>query len=74
MVGYLLYLLRGVRIEGSLANNPYLRSLGFNREAFGGIASRVPGIRYAELGGVVDLTFVEPSLMAWGCKHLRGEP
>lgn len=69
--GYVLYLLRGVTIQGSLLDNPYLRSLGLTPATFRLFSARIPGIRYAELGGVVDLTWLEPSLHAWG-KHLRG--
>ena len=72
IVGYLLYLLRDVRFEGSLTDNPYLRSLGIDAGAFRSIAARVPGIRFDELGGVGDLTFLEPSLTAWGDKYLGG--
>ena len=70
-LGYVLYLLRGITFEGSLVNNPYLRSLGLTPAAFRSVAHRVPGIRYAELGGVVDLTWLEPSLTAWGRRMLR---
>jgi hypothetical protein len=71
IVGYALYLLRDVKIEGSLTANPYLRSLGVEPESFAEIAVRVPGIRFAEVGGVAELTFSEPSLAAWGRNHLR---
>lgn len=71
IVGYVLYLLRDVHIEGSLTNNSYLRSLGVGPEVFAAVAGRVPGIRFAELGGVAELTFTEPSFMAWGLRELR---
>lgn len=70
-LGYFLYLLRSVKIEGSLIDNPYLRSLGVAPATFGAVASRSPGIRFAELAGVVDLTFLEPSLTEWGLKYLE---
>ena len=70
VVGYALYLLRGVTIEGSIMANPYLRSLGITRESFRTIAPRVPGIRFAELGGIVELTWLEPDLTTWGLKSL----
>lgn len=70
IVGYVLYLLRGITIAGSLTDNPYLRSLGITPATFLSFAPRVPGIRYAELGGVVDLTWLEPSLTAWGRRAL----
>lgn len=74
VVGYTLYLLRTVTFEGSLTDNVYLRSMGVSADSFRFIAARVPGIRFAELGGVVELTFAEPDLLAWGQKHLRPSP
>jgi hypothetical protein len=61
-----------VRIEGSLTDNMYMRSVGIGPGEFHTVASRVPGIRFGELGGVGDLTFLEPSLAAWGEKYLGG--
>lgn len=70
-LGYALYLLRGVDIEGSLLDNPYLASLGVTGATFRAFAARIPGIRYAELGGVTDLAWLEPSLTAWGLRYLE---
>lgn len=69
-IGYALYLLRGVRIEGSLTDNPYLRSLGVTSLTLRTVAPRTPGVRIAELGGVAEVTFLEPTLTAWGLHHL----
>jgi Putative inner membrane protein (DUF1819) len=71
IVAYVLYLLRTVTFEGSLTDNLYLRGLGIRSDSFRFIAARMPGIRFAELGGVAELTFTEPSLDAWGLKQLR---
>lgn len=68
VIGYALYLLRDVAIEGSLTDNPYLRSLGVTSGGFQPIGARLPGIQYAELGGSVELVFDAPGLAAWG-KH-----
>lgn len=73
IVGYVLYLLRGVAIEGSLADNPYLRSLGIDPSALRSYAPRIPGVRYTELAGVSDMSFEYPSLREWGLVHLRGD-
>jgi hypothetical protein len=70
ILGYVLYLLRGVRTEGSLTDNLYLRSLGVAPGTFRSFAARIPGIRFAELGGVIDLAWLEPSLTAWGLRYL----
>jgi RNase P/RNase MRP subunit POP5 len=69
-VGYALYLLRGIRIDGSLTENPYLRSLGLNTAALSRLGSRVPGVRVADFGGAADITFDEPTLTAWGDRYL----
>jgi hypothetical protein len=74
VLGYLLYLLRGVGIEGSVTDNPYLRSLGVTPSTFGTFVARVPGIEFAELGGAIDMTWLEPSLTAWGRRYLGGNP
>lgn len=65
ILGYALYLLRGVSFEGSLTDNPYLRSLGVTSGTFASFASRIPSVRFAELGGHIELTFAEPSLTAF---------
>ncbi len=70
ILGYVLYLLRDVHIEGTLTDNPYLRSLGVTPDTFRPLAARVPGIRFAELGGVTDLTWLEPGLSAFGLRYL----
>jgi Putative inner membrane protein (DUF1819) len=73
-IAYALYLLRDVRFEGSLTDNLYLRGMGVGTDTFRFIAGRMPGVRFAELGGVAELTFAEPTLLAWGRKHLRPSP
>lgn len=73
-LGYALYLLRGVSYEGTPTRNPYLRSLGVTERSFRSFAPDIPGIRYAELGGASEITFLEPSLMAWGLRALGASP
>jgi hypothetical protein len=70
IVGYALYLLRGVSIAEPLLDNAYLRSLGVTREGFRTFAPRVPGIRFAELGGASELTFEHASLREWAPLYL----
>ena len=74
ILGYVLYLLRGARIEGTLLDNPYLASLGVTADAFAAFAPRIPGIAFAELGGVVDVAWLEPSLGPWGRRYLGAPP
>jgi len=72
VLGYTLYLLRDVQIEGSLESNPYLRSLGIDPDGFRRLGARVPGVHIAELGGVIDITWQEASLRAFGQKYSGG--
>ena len=69
-VAYALYLLRGTSIEGTLTENPYLRALGLTTESLGRLSSSLPGVHLVELGGVAEISFQEPSLMAWGLRYL----
>lgn len=72
-LGYALYLLRTVRFEGALGEDPYLRSLGAERESLPQALKRVPGLAYHRLGQVEDIEWQYPSLSAWGMQVLRGE-
>lgn len=69
IAAYALHLLREVRIEGTLTDNPYVRSLGLDTRA---LAQRpgLPGVRVVELGGAADVVFDEPTMHAWGLRHL----
>ena len=69
-VGYALYLLRTVEYEGTLSDNPYLRSLGIDSALFPLAMARVPGIAFRAIGGVQELDFRYPSLAAWGSENL----
>lgn len=62
---YLLYLLRGVRFEGTLTDNPYLRSVGIGPNALPTELRRSEAIDVRTLGGVVELNWRHPSLRAW---------
>jgi hypothetical protein len=70
-VGYALYLLRTVRFEGSLDDNPYLRSLGIDSALFPLALARVPGISVRAIGGVRELDWRYPTLAEWGNENLR---
>lgn len=69
-IGYALYLLRPIQIEGTLTDNPYLRSLGVTPASLVQDVARVPGISAARAGDLVDVQFHEPSLGAWGRRYL----
>lgn len=66
--GYLLYLLRGVQIEGTALENPYLRSVDMvgvrleQRLAEGQLSG---WWRYARMGELVEMQWTWPDVAAW---------
>lgn len=72
-LGYALYLLRTTRFAGVLGQDPYLRSLGVERDALSMALCRVPGITYRSLGGSGEIDWQYPSLTTWGVQTLAGE-
>jgi hypothetical protein len=73
VLGYALYLLRSVRMEKAIGDDPYLRSLRADRDALPALLPRVPGITYQRLGRVEELDWHYPSLTVWGVQVLGGE-
>jgi hypothetical protein len=73
MLGYALYLLRGIRFEGALGEDPYLRSLGLDRDGLPSALQRAPGLAYQRLGRVEELDWQYPDLTTWGVRVLGGE-
>lgn len=69
-IGYALYLLRTVAFEGTLSDNPYLRSLGIDTALFPLAMTRVPGIGFRAIGGVQEVDWRYPTLVAWGTENL----
>jgi len=69
-LGYALQLLRRLQFEGTLTENPYVRSLGFDTMSLARVVPAIPGVRVVELGGVAEVSFDEPNLIAWGLRHL----
>lgn len=69
-LGYLLHLLRGTTIEGSLKDNPYLVSVGIDREEFERRVRRLSWMRYNRMGNVEELEFEYPNLLAWASEVL----
>jgi hypothetical protein len=67
---YLLYLLREVRIDGSLTDNPYARSVGIGPADFAGELRRSDNIEVRALGGLTELHFRFLDLRAWAAARL----
>ncbi len=66
--GYLLYLLRGVQIDGSPLDNPYLRSVGLSDERLDsrlGEGTRSGWWQYTRSGGAPDVGWTSPDLPSW---------
>ncbi len=64
-LGYLLYLLRAVTFEGSLLDNPYLRSVGLSDALLEDRLRRLPGISFQRMGELTDFGWQHPDLETW---------
>ncbi|MFO0605031.1 MAG: hypothetical protein U0324_17760 [Polyangiales bacterium] len=62
---YLLHLLREVRFEGSLADNPYLRSVGIEGTLLDHRLRGITALRLQRVGSVCDFEWTYPTLAAW---------
>jgi len=65
-LAYLLYLLRGISVEGKLLDNPYLLSVGLDGEALEPRLRRgLPGLGYRRIGDVREFDWEASGLPAW---------
>jgi hypothetical protein len=64
-LAYLLYLLRANRFEGTLGNNPYLRSVGVDEGLLALRARTLPGVRVHRMLNLVDYQWDYPDLATW---------
>lgn len=71
-LGYLLYLLRDIRITGSLLENPYLRSVGLFGEALEERLRSAPGIDFRRQADLVDFGWTFPDLRSWAEAFVTG--
>lgn len=69
-LAYALHLLRGVRFEGRLADNPYLRSVGVDAGALAVRLRSIPGIELRRAGDLHDFTWAHADLASWADAHL----
>ncbi len=70
---YAVYLLRGVDFEGTLLDNPYLRSLGLDGAILEDRLEALPAVGFRRQGDLLDYGWRYPSLAAWG-EHAAGSP
>lgn len=69
-LAYLLHLLRGVRFEGRLTDNPYLRSVGFDAGMLADRLRTIDGIELRRAGDLADFTWAHPDLASWANAHV----
>jgi len=75
---YLMYLLRGVDFDGSMLENPYLRSVGLDADTVARTFQRSSALQIRRQSGLVDISWQHDGLLAWaehdGLLAARGEP
>ena len=64
-LGYLLYLLRGTRFEGTLTENPYLASVGLTEGFLDQRLRALPGITFRRMAHLTEFEWAAPTLTAW---------
>lgn len=62
---YLMYLLRGLRFEGTLLANPYLASVCLDGPQLEVRLRGLPGLSFRRQGELVDFGWRYPNLVAW---------
>jgi len=62
---YLLYLLRETDFEGSLLDNPYLRSVGLDDTFLTDRLRQLPSLSFKRQGDLIDLDWLYPDLQRW---------
>ncbi|HOU91093.1 MAG TPA: hypothetical protein PLU22_08615 [Polyangiaceae bacterium] len=70
-LAYLLYLLREVRIEGSLTENPYLLSVGLDQELLALRGRALPGVSVRRMMHLVEFDWAYPDLATWAREVVR---
>ncbi|MCA9517407.1 MAG: DUF1819 domain-containing protein [Myxococcales bacterium] len=69
-LSYLMYLLRGVDIGGSLLDNPYLASVGLAGADLEARLRQLPGLAFRRQGDLVDFRWEHADLAAWADAYL----
>lgn len=70
---YLMYLLRETEFEGSLLDNPYLRSVGLEGVTLDERLRRLPGLAFKRQGDLVDFDWRYRDLRMWADANLRSD-
>jgi hypothetical protein len=64
-LAYLMYLLREIRFEGTLIDNPYLRSVGLDGGFLDQRLRNLPGIRFHRMAHLTEFDWAAPDLITW---------
>jgi len=67
---YMLYLLRTVSFDGTLADNAYFVSVGLETPFLGQRLRTLPGVHYQRMMDIDDFEWKYPSLQAWAKETL----
>lgn len=70
-LAYLLYLLRSLEFEGSLHDNPYLRSVGLEGGLLDDRLRTVADVGYRRVGDLVDFEWKYNGLPGWASQSLE---
>lgn len=69
-LSYLMYLLRGVLFEGTLLDNPYLKSVGLEGLLVEDRLRVLDDVTLHRQGDLVDFDWAQPDLEAWGASRV----
>ena len=64
-LAYLLYLLRSVRFEGKLTDNPYIASVGLGEGFLDQRLRAIRGLTFRRMGHLIEFDWEWPTLTAW---------
>jgi hypothetical protein len=68
---YLVYLLRETEFEGTLLDNPYLKSVGLEGAILAEHLRGLPGLAFRRQGDLADFGWRHQDLRAWAAASLR---
>lgn len=64
-LAYLLYVLQGVRFEGTLTSNPYLASVGLEGGLLDQRLRALPGVTFRRMSHLTEFDWAYPDLRSW---------
>lgn len=67
-LGYLIHLLNEVDFAGTIADNPYLRSVGLSDKFLDDRLRTLPGITWRRMGDLLELRSDASDLLSWGAQ------